>query len=138
MAARYWFINNGGMKKGFCPAAKAFCLSVVLTVTSVPNHSAQRFDASIQLALVTSGLVAVNDAFVDHGINHGHGGLQALRGFVFFASGHGVQYVLDDSAHLGTGSHVVGTTLNGLTGALDCRFNISHGIRNSKQGRLEK
>lgn len=58
----------------------------------------QRLHARIQLALMPSSLVAMNDALVDHGIDHWDGDLEVVGRFFLLASFNGVQYILDRGA----------------------------------------
>ncbi len=87
----------------------------------------QGFQQSRQAALVTCGGAAMNDAFVDHRINHRDGSSdRALRAheLTLFQS---APRLLDGGAHFGAQRHVMGATLDRLTGALFCRLNIGQG-----------
>jgi len=57
--------------------------------------SNEGFDALVQAALVTSGLVLVDDAFVDHAIDDRHGIFVRRNGSVFVAGITSLDDILD-------------------------------------------
>jgi hypothetical protein len=87
----------------------------------------QGFQQSRQAALVTSGGAAMNDAFVDHRINDRHSGSDRAVSARILTLFKGATRLLDGGAHLRAQRHVMGATLDGLTGALFCRLDIGQG-----------
>jgi len=74
----------------------------------------------IQTAFMARGLVAMDQALVGHAVDCGHCvfvGSFCCRLVAFFNS---VVNAFDVSAHHSAHAHVVGATVNGLTGAFSC------------------
>ncbi len=84
-------------------------------------------DQRRQAALVARCGVTVNDALRYHAVNDGYGGLKGVLRTGFFASGNCSTCLFDGGAHFGAQRHVMGATLDRLTGALFCRLNIGQG-----------
>jgi hypothetical protein len=97
--------------------------------------SGESLNARVELALMTSGLIAMNDALGHHRIDHRHRSFELSRRVVLFAGFDSANDALDGGTQTRTSSHVIRATLNRLTRALDCRFDIRHGIRTPKNRR---
>src|SRR5690349_5750551 len=75
------------------------------------SAGAQFLHARIQVALMTRRLVAVNDALVDHRIDHRHSGFEIGSSLFLVALVDRTHDALDRGAQLGAGGDVMGTTL---------------------------
>ena len=75
-------------------------------------------DHLVQAALVSGSLILINNAFVDHAVDHGHGqfeGIGSCRLVAFFDC---ADNVLDVGPHFRAEPHIVETRLFRLAGAL--------------------
>jgi hypothetical protein len=78
----------------------------------------ERFDPLVQPALVASGFVLVNDAFVYHAVDDRYGILVGCNCSVLVAGITGLDDILDFGAQKGAQTHIVLTGLFRLAGAL--------------------
>src|SRR5438105_1028532 len=113
---------------------------------------AERLDLRSQAALVTSGLVLVEDALVGDRVDDALGRLEQLGCFSLVARGDGLfdglLHVLDDGAELRTQRRVGGVQLHVLAGALATRRDAyglllgfgggGHGLGSFRGGKFSK
>ena len=95
---------------------------VHLVYSSRSGHS---LDVLVQAALVTSGLVSVDDAFAGHAINDRHSGFVGFNSIVFVTSGNRLDDVLDVCAQLGAQARIVLAMCFRLADALSSLCRVS-------------
>src|SRR5690606_28709458 len=79
---------------------------------------AEGLDMAVQAALVTSGFVLVDDAFVGHTVDHGHGCSVSSTSFFQIFCVDGFDHILDVGTNHGAQAGVVAATLL----SLNCAF----------------
>src|SRR5690606_16501217 len=105
---------------------RAVAFATALFGMLLTRKSGQRFDRGAQAALVTSGLVLVNDLLVGDRVDHADGRLiDGLSGSLV-ASFDGLLHFLDRGAQSRTQAHVVRALLDRLAGALASLCSICH------------
>ncbi len=77
-------------------------------------------DVIIQTTFMTRSLVFVDQAFVCHAVDRWYSVLESSLCCRLVAFFYGVVNILDVSTHHSAHAHVMGATVNGLTGAFFC------------------
>ena len=98
--------------------------SRVRPFSSGGSHALQ---AGVELALVPRGLVAMDDALADHRVDDRLGGAEGRGGLGLVAGLDRREHLLDGGAKTRACSHVMGTTLDRLLGALFSGLDVRHG-----------
>ena len=85
-----------------------------------------------EAALVASGLIAMNNALVDHAVDDRGGTVERRHGFGMFASLHGGRCLADGAAQLRGEAVITGTVHRRLAGSFFSRFRIRQSANSLK------